>query len=128
MCYGFEGLYNPWKNTCAHMIWDISTYEKVSEITSLLKEIVYIREFICLQMNQFYDHPRNCWKQIFPRIETDKRSALINFSGPLAQLFCLYDMWPTRHRTILQITLFHIHTDNPIYGVGLFPERCLFCP
>lgn len=117
-------IYSTWGNMCTHMIWDISTYQKVSEVTSLLKEFVYIREFICLQMTQFYYHLRNYWKQIVPRIETNKRSALINFSGPLAQLSCLYDMWPTRLRTILQIILFYIHTGNPVYGVGLFSERC----
>lgn len=67
---------------CACMIWVISTYQKVSEVTSLLKEFVCIREFICLQMNQFYYHLRNCWEQIVLRIEANKKSALINFFWP----------------------------------------------
>lgn len=67
---------------CARMIWDISTYQKVSEVTSFLKEFAYLREFICLQMNQFYYHLRNCWRQIVLRIEANKKSALINFFWP----------------------------------------------
>lgn len=130
---GFEVciyIYNPGGHMCAHMIWDISKYRKVSEVTSLLKEFVYVREFICLQMNPFYYHPRTWWKQIVPRFETNKRSALINFSGPLAQLFCLCDVWPTRLRPSLQIILFLITQATQSMGWVYFPKdiRLLVLP
>lgn len=67
--------------------------------------------------------PEELLKPNIPRMEANKKSALINFSGPLAQLLCLWDMCPGRLRIIFQMTLFYIHTEIPVYGLGLFFEK-----
>lgn len=115
---------------CAHMIWGMSTYQRVSEVMSLLKEFVYIREFICLQMNQFYYLLRNCWKQIVPRIEANKISALINFFWPVGT--AALPLWNVTKETQYHTPQHFLphHTGNPVYGTGLFFLRmwgCLFC-
>ena len=65
-----------------HAIGDIFPCQKVAEVTLLPEEFVYIREFICFQMNLFYHHLRNYWKQAVLRIEPSEKSALINFFQP----------------------------------------------
>lgn len=82
--------YNPRENMCTHITWDISTYQKVSKITSLLKSLFISKKWF--NSSQFRYCLRNYWKQIVLRGEPRKKSALIPFSGPLAQLSCLYHM------------------------------------
>lgn len=108
---------------CTHMTQTFP-HIKVSKVTSLpknlfiskgkKKEFVFIQEFIYLQMHPLYYHLRKWSKQIVLRSKPNKKDALINFSGPLAQLSCLYHVINRSHKTRLQITPFCIKTGKPL--------------
>lgn len=76
-----------------HVKWDISTYQKVRR-WSHFQDFLYITECIYFQMNQFYCHPRNCWKQtvlrIWPNKECTDKFAL-PFGTVSAGIIC--DQW-----------------------------------